>query len=268
MSYLDEGATQRITRWSWCMATRRGRFTSATSSGRWLRCAVWCRTTSGWGRRPNPPPTPTRSRSRIADLEALVDSLGLRSLDLVVHDWGGAIGLGLAARRPDRIRRIAALNTAAFPSQRIPGRIALCRAPLLGPLLVRGCNAFAGPATWMAMHRRRLSAVERQAYLWPYDSWASRVAVHAFVSDIPMQPGHRSWATLQAVERGLAQFRERPVLAIWGLRDFCFDASFLRRWCDLLPNTAAHGIADAGHYVLEDAREEVLARLTPFLTRA
>lgn len=205
--------------------------------------------------------------SRIDDLAALVDSLGLRSLDLVVHDWGGAIGLGLAARRPDRIRRIAALNTAAFASARIPARIALCRAPLLGPLLVRGGNAFAWPATWMAMHRRRLTALERRAYLWPYDSWANRVAVEAFVRDIPMRPTHRSWGSLQEVQRGLTRFRDREVLAVWGLRDFCFDASFLRRWCELLPNTVAHGLADAGHYVLEDAREEVLARLTPFLMR-
>lgn len=205
--------------------------------------------------------------SRISDLEALVDSLGLRRLDLVVHDWGGAIGLGVAARRPGRIRRIVAMNTAAFASSRIPRRIALCRTPGLGALLIRGCNAFAWPATWMTMHRRRLSRLEQRSYLWPYDSWATRVAVYAFVRDIPMRPSHPSWDALQEVGRGLTAFRDREVLAVWGLRDFCFDRSFLQRWCELLPNTDAHAIADAGHYVLEDAREEAIARLTAFLTR-
>ena len=79
----------------------------------------------------------------------------------MVHDWGGAIGLGLAARRPERVGRIVILNTAAFPSPRIPARIALCRAPLLGALLVRGLNGFAESATWMAMASRRLTWGER-----------------------------------------------------------------------------------------------------------
>ena len=95
---------------------------------------------------------------RITDLEHLIASLGLEQIDLVVHDWGGAIGLGFAGRHPGKVRRLLILNTAAFPDSRIPARIALCRVPLLGPLIVRGGNGFAWPATWMAMSRRALGA--------------------------------------------------------------------------------------------------------------
>ncbi|MCX6943236.1 MAG: alpha/beta fold hydrolase, partial [Opitutales bacterium] len=105
--------------------------------------------------------------TRIADLEALVAALGVKRVHLVVHDWGGAIGFGFAARHPELIGRIVVLNTAAFASPRLPFRIAVCRWPVLGPLLVRGCNGFAGPATWMAMHRRPLTPVERRGYLFP-----------------------------------------------------------------------------------------------------
>lgn len=202
---------------------------------------------------------------RIADVEALVAALGLKRVDLVVHDWGGAIGFGFAARHPERIGRIAILNTAAFASPRIPWRIALCKLPLLGPALVRGGNGFAWPATWMAMSRRALTAEEKRAYLLPYDSWANRVAVSAFVRDIPMSPRHPTWATLQEVEAGIAGLRDRPALIVWGGRDFCFDDTFLAGWRERLPSAQVHRIADAGHYVLEDAREEVVPRLAEFL---
>jgi pimeloyl-ACP methyl ester carboxylesterase len=202
---------------------------------------------------------------RIADVEALVASLGLKQIDLVVHDWGGAIGFGFATRHPEMIRRIVVLNTAAFTIDRIPARIAICKAPVIGPLIVRGLNGFAGPATTMAMHRRHLRAEEKTGYLLPYGSWADRVAVSAFVQDIPMHPEHRSWATLKTIEQNLAQFDDRPALIVWGGRDFCFDDVFLARWREFLPHATVHRIADAGHYVLEDAREEVVPRITAFL---
>lgn len=204
---------------------------------------------------------------RIDDLDDLITSLGLEQIDLVVHDWGGAIGLGFAGRHPEKVRRLVILNTAAFPDARIPARIALCRAPFLGSLIVRGCNGFAGPATWMAMARRRLSADEKRGYLLPYGSWADRVAVNAFVRDIPMDTAHPSHATLSAVEAGLERLRSKEALILWGGRDFCFNDHFLERWRELLPDASVHRIADAGHYVLDDAREEVVPRVTAFLTQ-
>lgn len=206
--------------------------------------------------------------TRIADVEALVAALGLKRVHLVVHDWGGAIGFGFAARHPELIGRIVILNTAAFASRRIPARIALCKLAGFGPLLVRGLNGFAGPAVSMAMHRRALSADEKRGYLWPYGSWADRVAVSAFVRDIPLGPTHPTWATLAAVERGLGQFRDRPVLVFWGGRDFCFNDHFLTRWRALLPKAKVNRIDDAGHYVLDDARAEVIPPVTDFLGRS
>ena len=203
---------------------------------------------------------------RIADITALVASLGLRRVHLVVHDWGGAIGFGFAAAHPELIGRLVILNTAAFPSTRIPWRIGCCKLPVVGPLLVRGLNGFALPATWMAMNRRSLTNEEKRGFLLPYDSWANRVAVSAFVRDIPMDASHPSWPTLAAVEKGLAQFRDHPALVLWGGQDFCFNDSFLKRWQEILPRAEVHRFADAGHYVLEDARDEVIARTVSFLT--
>ncbi len=219
----------------------------------------------GMGLSAKPADYPYTLATRIDDVASLVAALGLRRVHLVVHDWGGAIGFGFAARHPTLIGRIAILNTAAFASSRIPARIALCKAPLIGPLLVRGCNGFAWPATWMSMHRRVLSQTEKAAYLLPYDSWANRVAVSAFVRDIPLKPSDPSWATVATTEKALVQFRDRPVLIVWGGRDFCFDDSFLLRWKDVFPRAAVHRLDDAGHYVLEDAEDEVVPRVAAFV---
>ena len=219
----------------------------------------------GMGASEKPPDYPYTLAQRIDDMEALVASLRLKRIHLVVHDWGGAIGFGLAARQPAWIDRIVILNTAAFTSTRIPWRIALCKMPVLGPVLVRGANGFAAPATRMAMHRRALSREEKRGYLWPYHSWASRIAVSEFVQDIPLRPSHPSWRTLRSVEQALPQFRRRPVLIVWGGRDFCFNAHFLARWREIMPDAQVKTIADAGHYVLEDAREEVVPAISRFL---
>ncbi|MGI6657117.1 MAG: alpha/beta fold hydrolase [Desulfobulbus sp.] len=202
----------------------------------------------------------------IDNLEALLDHLGLSRCVLVVHDWGGAIGLGWAVRHPERVAGVVALNTAAFRSSRMPRRIGLCRLPILGPLVVRGLNGFAGASVFMAVARRMRPEVAR-GFLAPYNSWQNRIALLRFVQDIPMTPDHPSWPTLVAVEEGLARLAEHPLLLCWGGRDFCFNEAFYQEWQRRFPRAEAHWFADAGHYVLEDALEEAEPLISGFLER-
>jgi haloalkane dehalogenase len=205
--------------------------------------------------------------SRMADIEALVDSLGLRRIHLIVHDWGGAIGFGVAGRMPGRIGRIVILNTAAFQAGPIPRRIAFCRTPVIGEFVVRGLNGFAEPATWMAMHRRRLTWQERKGYLHPYGSWAGRIGVHRFVRDIPVEPGHPSRRALDGVTEGLPRLARHPKMILWGARDFCFDDKYLSRWREIYPDARVDRLEDAGHYVLEDAGADARRPITDFLVK-
>jgi len=204
-----------------------------------------------------------RLASRIADVEALVASLGLKRIHLVVHDWGGAIGFGFATRHPEAIGRIVILNTAAFFSTHIPKRIALCRAGYFGEWLVRGLNGFAGPASWMSTVHRLPSEVKR-GFLFPYDSWANRIAVHRFVQDIPMAPNHPTRTVLDAVEAKLPLLANREKLILWGGRDFCFNDYFLARWRSIFPLASVQRYAEAGHYLLEDAGEDTIGRINRF----
>jgi haloalkane dehalogenase len=237
-----------------------------TLAGQGMRCVAPDHV--GMGLSDKPRDYPYRLATHIGNLGQLVAALGLRRVHLVVHDWGGAIGFGWAVRHPGMIGRIVILNSAAYPSPRIPFRISLCRAPLLGAAIVRGLNGFAGPATWMAVRRRPMAADVRRGYLLPYDSWANRIGVAGFVADIPMRPGHPTMKALEEVAAGLVQFQDRPVRIVWGGADFCFNGWFFNRWRAIYPQAGARCLPDAGHYVLEDAPPDELAGIAAFLRDA
>ncbi len=232
--------------------------------------------------------------THVENLERLVLALGVERLTLVVHDWGGPIGLGFARRHPELVERLVVANTAAFPSAgapvppldpptgipptpggltngtpagfsfRLPLRLAACRVPLLGALAVRGFNAFARGAIRSAVEKP-LSAAARRGYLLPLDSWRSRVAVLAFVQDIPLAPGDPSWGELAAIERSLENYRDRPALILWGERDWVFTPRFRDQWERRLPGARAVRFERAGHWLFEDEPEAFARELTAFV---
>jgi haloalkane dehalogenase len=203
---------------------------------------------------------------RLADF---VDSLGAPSLSLAVHDWGGAIGMGWATERPDAVDRLVVFNTAAFPSSRIPLSINACRVPGFGALAIRGLNAFSRVALLRCVvDRARLTPAVRSGYLAPYADWGARVAQLRFVQDIPMSPSHPSRARLERIASKLELLAGRPMLLIWGGRDFCFDDAFFDEWRCRFPRAESHYLDDAGHYVLEDAHERIGPWVASFLARA
>lgn len=202
----------------------------------------------------------------VANLVALIDRLDLRETTLVAHDWGGAIGLGAALARPERFRAFVLFNTGAFPPPYIPWRIRACRIPGIGTWCIRRLNLFARAALLMAVAKHdRMTPVVRAGFLAPYDSWAHRVAIDRFVQDIPATPRHPTWTALAEIERGLAQFGDRPCQLIWGLRDWCFRPQCLERLRQLFPAAEVHRLPDASHYVVEDAYEEILPKMERFL---
>ena len=207
-----------------------------------------------------------RLADHIDNLVRLIDTLDLRGITLLAHDWGGAIGLGAAAARPERFERFVLFNTGAFHGQPCPWRIRVCRTPGLGPLAVRGANAFLRAAFWMATSNpKKFQGDIRQGYLAPYGNWANRLAIQRFVEDIPLSPRHPSYNTLAQIEQALPSLAERPTKFIWGMRDWCFTPAFLQRFLEFFPQADVMRLPAAGHFVVEDAAEEVLAAVEDFL---
>ncbi|MDA3786449.1 MAG: alpha/beta fold hydrolase [Deltaproteobacteria bacterium] len=205
-------------------------------------------------------------RTHIDNLTILLERLGIETCTLVVHDWGGAIGMGCAVDHVPQVEKICVFNTAAFLSSRIPLRIALCRIPLLGKIIVQGFNGFAWPATWMAVTKKMAKEVAA-GFLYPYDSWAHRIATHAFVQDIPLKKTHRSWQELARIDERLALLAAKPMLICWGGRDFCFNDHFYQEWQRRFPGAESHYFPEAGHYILEDAFDQVAPLVEDFFAK-
>jgi haloalkane dehalogenase len=217
----------------------------------------------GCGLSGKPQNYPYTLKTHINNLETLLRECKIERYSLVVHDWGGAIGMGLSVRCPERLESVVVLNTAAFRSPNIPLRIRICRIPLLGDIIVRGFNGFARGALTMAVAHKMRPEVAR-GYLEPYDSWANRVALLRFVQDIPRTPKDRSWQTLVNIENKLEQLKNIPMLVLWGGQDFCFTRDFYHEWLKRFPQAEKHFFSNGGHYVLEDVFDEIAPLVTTF----
>ena len=208
---------------------------------------------------------------RVDDLEQLLDTIGItENITLVVHDWGGMIGMAYAVRHPERIARLVILNTAAFHlpnSKPFPLSLIICRDTVLGTLLVRGCNAFSVGASRVGCKRNPMNTELRNLYQLPYDSWCNRIATLRFVQDIPLSPGDRGYDLVSSTAAGIGQFSHLPMLICWGELDFVFDRHFLNEWRERFPDAEVNSYPDCGHYILEDAKDEVVPMISEFLDR-
>jgi len=273
MHYLDEGDGPPVLMVhgnpTWSFYYRN--LVRALSPGH--RCIVPDHIGCGFSDKPDDRAYSYRLDQRIDDLESLMERVLAEKkenlLDLVVHDWGGLIGLGWATRHPELIRRIVIFNTAAFhlpAGKKVPWQLRLVRNSRTGAFLTRGFNLFARGATHFAMTAHRMPREIRDAYCAPYDSWKTRIATARFVQDIPLEPTDPGWDTIDRVSRELELFQDRRILICWGEKDFVFDhhfrEEFQRRW----PDAEVHSFPRAGHYVLEDAAEEIIPLVKEFLS--
>lgn len=207
---------------------------------------------------------------RVADLEAFLDHLGLdQPVTLIAHDWGGMIAMAWAVRHPERVGRIVLMNTAAFhlpDDMKMPPSLSFVRNTRLASFMVRHLNLFSLGATWLAPSKRLPKPV-RDAYRAPYDTPDHRIATLRFVQDIPLREGDTAYDTVSEVEQGLPLFEKTPILLLWGDKDFVFKPKVLEIFQRIWPHAESRRFPKAGHYVLEDASEEITSLVIDFLAR-
>ena len=208
----------------------------------------------GFGRSDKPTSLPPafshRPRAHASHIEALLLHLDLREVTLVLHDWGGPIGLQFALRYPERVRRLVLFNTWGWPHDRDPwiGGFSRLAGGRLGRFLILRFNAFARGILPLAIaDRSRLSPDAVHAYADPLDTPARRYPSWAFARALL---GETPWLrSLWARRRRLAS---HPALLCWGTRDPAFGfPSYLRRWTALFENAHVHRWP-VGHYVPEE----------------
>ncbi len=210
-------------------------------------------------------------QSRIEDLDRLMETVtGTEKITLIVHDWGGMIGMAYALKRPKKISRLILLNTAAFlppDKKKIPLRLHLIRnSGPLAAVAVLGFNLFAFSALYMASHKG-LSGEVKQGLTAPYDSWSNRIATLKFVQDIPLTEKDLSYRIVKQADEQLHVLSKLPMMICWGEHDFVFDTDYLAEWRRRFPAAEVHLFSDAGHYVLEDVPDKIVPLVQDFLQR-
>ncbi len=203
-----------------------------------------------------------------AHLIRLIDQLDLTNITLLAHDWGGPIGLRALLARREKFSRVVLFNTGAFPPPFVPWRIRVCKTPLLGKVAVQGFNLFARAAQTMAVHQpHSITPEARNGLLSPYNNWQNRQAIFEFVRDIPTSTQHPTWKYLDQLESAMPALSDLPIKLIWGMRDWCFRPSCLQQLMQFWPHADVSKLEQAGHWVTEEAKDEVLDLVSDFLQR-
>jgi pimeloyl-ACP methyl ester carboxylesterase len=203
-------------------------------------------------------------RRHVDNALALVDSLDLRDVTLVAHDWGGPIGIGALLERRERLRALVLMNTWAWelPSF-LPPFLREFRTEGLGEILALGGNLFVESIPG-GMAKRDTDPLMMDAYRAPFPDYWSRAGTLAFQRDIPLTERDRSAPLMASIHERLPDL-DVPVLLVWGMRDTVFQSVFLDQWRELLPQAETVELPDAAHFLVEDRPDEVTGAIEAFL---
>ncbi len=194
-----------------------------------------------------------------ASIERLVDELDLGNTTVVVHDWGGPIGFRLAVTRPDRVARVVVLNTGIYSGRPMPDEWLRFRD------FVRRVDTELVPGQLIritSVHDLADDVVE--GYNAPFPTAESRIGIVMFPELVPTEPEHPSARAMLAVRDGLREWT-KPTLVIWSDSDAIFPPQVGESIAALIPGATFDGVVHAGHFLQEDAGEEVGQRIAAWL---
>ncbi|MEX1358210.1 MAG: haloalkane dehalogenase [Gaiellaceae bacterium] len=193
-------------------------------------------------------------------IERFVGELDLTALTVVVQDWGGPIGLRLAVEQPERVDRLVILNT-GIGAGRAPSEEWLRFREMVRRV---GTEFRAGRLVRISCVRPLAEEVEA-AYDAPFPVPESKTGALMFPELVPTEPDHPSAAAMVAVRERLKRW-EKPALVLFSDSDPIFSPRVAERLAELIPGALpAETVANAGHFLQEDAGEEVAARIVAFL---
>ena len=196
-------------------------------------------------------------REHSSVVEGFVDALDLSDLRIMVQDWGGPIGLGMAGRRPELVHSFVIGNSFAWPARRSRGMTTFSRVvgSRLARHFIRRSNAL---VRWLipAGINRTLTDAEMSAYTGPFPTPEARLPTWIFAREI-----RRSEDYLLEVEAGLAKVADKPALIVWGDADGAFRAPARDRFARLFPTHRVVNLRGAKHFIQENEPDEIAAAI-------
>jgi haloalkane dehalogenase len=215
----------------------------------------------GFGRSDKPADVSWYSYDRhVASIAQLVDGLGLRGITLVVHDWGGPIGLRFAVEHEELVDRLVILDT-GIGGGRAPSELWLRFREA-----VRKAGGEIDPARLVESGTvNGLSDEARAAYAEPFPTAESKAGVLAFPELVPAEPDHPNAAPMNRVRDALRSWT-KPTLIVWGAQDAALPPALAHVFADLIPGAGEPVVLDgAGHFLQEDRPDELAAAVLGFL---
>lgn len=196
----------------------------------------------------------------VASVERLVETLDLRGLTLVVHDWGGPIGLRFAVEHEDLVERVVILDT-GIGGGRPPSDTWLRFRDV-----VRTMGSAIDPVRLIESGTvNGLDDEARAAYGAAFPTPESKAGVLAFPELVPAEPDHPNTAPMNRVRDALRSWT-KPTLVIWGAEDAALPPALAHGFSELIPGAGEPVIVEgAGHFLQEDKPEEVAAAILRFL---
>jgi haloalkane dehalogenase len=198
--------------------------------------------------------------SHYASIERFVEELELRDLTLVIHDWGGPLGLRLAVEQPARVARLVITNTGLYAGRPPSDEWLRFRE------FVRRVGTDLEPGRLV-----RISCVNDVSddvvagYDAPHPTPESKTGLVAFPELVPTEPEHPSVAAMLRVREALARWR-KPALVIFSDSDPIFSPRVGERFAELIPGAeVGEPLAGAGHFLQEDRGEELGERIARWL---
>jgi pimeloyl-ACP methyl ester carboxylesterase len=198
-----------------------------------------------------------------ANLERFIDTLGLKSITLVIHDWGGAIGMSYALNHPDNVIRLIVFNTSFWSVKGIKEAERFSRffGGRVGRLLCRYLNVFPRVVIpYASGSKSKLTKSAHRHYIKPFPTPKSRKGTWVFPKAII---GESEWLATLWEKRD--RLRDKPLQILWGLEDPAFQTRELVRWQNAYPNHETLTFAGVGHFVAEELGPEGAAPIEAFL---
>ncbi len=196
-----------------------------------------------------------RPREHARVVEHVVDALGLSEIVLMVHDWGGPIGLWAAQRQPERYSAFVLGNTFAWPVQGSRRLEAFSRVmgSSLGGILERRAHLFVNVGMRLGT-RDRLSHEVMRCYRRPFAGPGASDGPHIFARELT-----DSRDFLVEVEAGLKRLVDHPALLVWGEFDLAFGTGERMRFEECFPGHEVVLLEGARHFIQEDEPEAIAA---------
>ncbi len=206
----------------------------------------------------SPAGDPNSWEQLVAAVEAFAAELDLPPVVLVVHDWGGLIGLRWACEHPERIAALVIADSGFFPDGKWHGMAAGLRAAGTGEELLEGLDHDSFAAMMTA-----ISPPMEPAAIDEY--WRSLATAEGRRATLEM---YRSgdFEKLAPHEGALGRLGV-PTLILWGENDEFAPVAGAHRFHDEIPGSELRVFAGAGHFLFADAPTESVAAVVDFLER-